>query len=119
MDVAIETMSTKPRFDLEQQLRVERAAFAAKVRAARAVLGLSQDQFARHIGLTQKSIHRIEQGAVQPKRQTVLKIQRFWFERGIVFENLRNGGFRLAVDSDVLLRTQDGGPNRRPHLTVV
>jgi hypothetical protein len=56
---------------------------------------------------------------VQPKRQTVLKIQRFWFERGIVFENLRNGGFRLAVDSDVLLRTQDGRPNRRPHLTVV
>jgi DNA-binding XRE family transcriptional regulator len=110
MDVAIETMSTKPRFDLEQQLRVERAAFAAKVRAGRAVLGLSQDQFARHIGLTQKSIHRIEQGAVQPKRQTVLKIQRFWFERGIAFENLRSGGFRLAVDADVLLQNQDGGP---------
>jgi DNA-binding XRE family transcriptional regulator len=119
MDVAIETMPTKPRFDLEQQLRVERAAFAAKVRAARAVLGLSQDQFARHIGLTQKSIHRIEQGAVQPKRQTVLKIQRFWIEQGIVFENLRNGGFRLAVDPDVLLRNQDDKPNRRPRLTVV
>jgi DNA-binding XRE family transcriptional regulator len=119
MDVAIETMSTKPRFDLEQQLRVERAAFAAKVRAARAVLGLSQDQFARHIGLTQKSIHRIEQGAVQPKRQTVLKIQRFWFERGIAFENLRSGGFRLAVDADVLLQSQDEERHRRSHLTVV
>jgi DNA-binding XRE family transcriptional regulator len=119
MDVAIETMSTKPRFDLEQELRVERAAFAAKVRAARAVLGLSQDQFARHIGLTQKSIHRIEQGAVQPKRGTVLRIQRFWLERGITFENLRNGGFRLAVDPDVLLRDQGDEPNRRPRLTVV
>ena len=119
MDVAIETMPTKPRFDLEQQLRVERAAFAAKVRAARAVLGLSQDQFARHIGLTQKSIHRIEQGAVQPKRQTVLKIQRFWIDQGIAFENLRNGGFRLAVNPDVLLRNQDDEPNPRPRLTVV
>jgi DNA-binding XRE family transcriptional regulator len=119
MDVAIETMSTRPRFDLEEQLRVERAAFAAKVRAARAVLGLSQDQFARHIGLTQKSIHRIEQGAVQPKRQTVLKIQRFWFERGIVFENLRNGGFRLAVDANVLLQNEGEEPRRPTHLTVV
>jgi DNA-binding XRE family transcriptional regulator len=119
MDVAIETMQTKPRFDLDHQLRVERVAFAAKVRAARAVLGLSQDQLAKHIGLTQKSVHRIEQGAVQPKRQTVLKIQRFWFERGISFENLRNGGFRLAVDADLLLRDQGQEPNRRPHLTVV
>jgi DNA-binding XRE family transcriptional regulator len=118
MDLAIETMHTKPRFDLEQQLRIERAAFAAKVRAARAVLGLSQDQFARRIGLTQKSIHRIEQGLVQPKRQTVLKIQRFWFERSISFENLRNGGFRLAVDGDVLLRNQADDPDRRLHLTV-
>jgi DNA-binding XRE family transcriptional regulator len=118
MDLAIEIMHSKPRLDLEQELRVERAAFAAKVRAARAVLGLSQDQFARRIGLTQKSIHRIEQGIVQPKRQTVLKIQRFWFERGISFENLRNGGFRLAVDGDTLLRTQDDGLDRRLHLTV-
>jgi DNA-binding XRE family transcriptional regulator len=118
MDVAIETMPTKPRFDLEQQLRVERAAFAAKVRAARAVLGLSQEQFASCIGLTQKSIHRIEQGAVQPKRYTVLKIQQFWFERGILFESLRNGGFRLTVDADVLLRSHDV-PRKRPHLTLI
>jgi len=55
---------------------------------------------------------------VQPKRQTVLKIQRCWFEKGISFENLRNGGFRLAVDGDTLLRTQDDGLDRRLHLTV-
>lgn len=118
MDVAIETMHTKPRFDLEHQLHVERAAFAAKVRAARAVLGLSQDQFAKQIGLTQKSIHRLEQGAVQPKRQTVLKIQRFWLDRGVSFESLRDGGFRLTVDADVLLRDRNQ-PGKRPHLTVV
>jgi hypothetical protein len=45
------------------------------------VLGLQQDQFAGHIGPTQKPIHRIEQG--------------------IAFENLRNGGFRLAIGPDV------------------
>jgi hypothetical protein len=35
------------------------------------------------------------------------------------FETLRNGGFRLAVNPDVLLRNQDDEPNRRPRLTVV
>ena len=97
----------RARYDLDHDLRVERTAFAAKVRSARAVLSLSQDQFARRIGLTQKSVHRIEQATVQPKLQTILKIQRFWLEQGISFENLRGGGFRLVVESDVLLRSPD------------
>jgi len=101
---AIETSERQPRYDLAHELRVERIAFSAKVRAARAILGLSQDQFARGIGLTQKSVHRIEQGTVDPKLQTVLKIQRFWAGQGVFFEDLRDGGFRLVVGSDTLLR---------------
>ena len=81
---------------------IERAVFAAKVRAARAVLGLSQDQFALKIGLTQKSVHRIEHGDVQPKVRTILMIEQFWGRQGIAFENV-NGGFRLVVKSSVLL----------------
>jgi DNA-binding XRE family transcriptional regulator len=104
MDLAIETSQQRSRYDLAHDLRVERVAFAAKVRSARAVLGLSQDQFGRRIGLTQKSVHRIEQGTVEPKLKTVLKIERFWSEQGIVFEELRDGGFRLVVGSDALLR---------------
>ena len=107
MDVAIEPSIKRARYDLDHDLRVERTAFAAKVLSARAVLSLSQDQFARRIGLTQKSVHRIEQATVQPKLQTILKIQRFWSEQGISFENLRGGGFRLVVESDVLLRSPD------------
>ncbi len=107
MDVAIDMSQGRPRYDLAHDLRVERIAFAAKVRSARAILGLSQDQFARRIGLTQKSVHRIEQGTVEPKLQTILKIQRFWTEQGIAFEDLRSGGFRLAVGSDVLLRGRE------------
>src|SRR3954452_2936061 len=53
MDLVIETSQRRPSYDLAHDLRVERIAFAAKVRSARAVLGLSQDQFARQIGLTQ------------------------------------------------------------------
>ncbi len=104
MSLAIEMSQRQPRYDLAHDLHVERVAFAAKVRSARAVLGLSQDQFARRIGLTQKSVHRIEQGTVEPKLKTILKIQRFWSEQGIAFEELRDGGFRLVVGSDALLR---------------
>lgn len=92
---------------LDHVMRVERMAFAAKLRAARAVLGLSQDQLAHEIGLTQKSVHRIEHGDVQPKVRTILMIERFWSERGISFENLSNGGFRLVVESSVLARLSD------------
>jgi DNA-binding XRE family transcriptional regulator len=87
---------------LDHIMRVERAAFAAKVRAARAVLGLSQDQFARQVGLTQRSVHRIEHGDVQPKVRTILVIEQFWGRQGISFENLSDGGFRLVVESSVL-----------------
>ena len=107
MDVVIEPSQKRARYDIDHDLRVERVLFAAKVRSARAVLSLSQDQFAQRIGLTQKSVHRIEQGTVQAKLQTILKIQRFWLEQGLSFENLRGGGFRLAVESDVLLKNLD------------
>lgn len=104
MELAIEAARRDFGFELDRALRVERAAFAAKVRAARAVLGLSQDEFAQAIGLTQKSIHRIEQGAVEPKIRTVAKIEQFWQHQGICFEHVRGGGFRLVVESAVLMR---------------
>jgi DNA-binding XRE family transcriptional regulator len=88
--------------DLECVLRLERTAFAAKVRVARAILGISQDHLARQIGLTQKSVHRIEQGNVEPKLRTVIAIQKFWADNGISFEDLRDGGFRLAVMASAL-----------------
>jgi len=105
--VGVRSSIEQARYEIEHDLRVERVAFAAKVRSARAVLSLSQDQFARRIGLTQKSVHRIEQGSVQPKLQTILKIERFWKQQGISFGSLRSGGFQLVVESDVLLRNDD------------
>jgi DNA-binding XRE family transcriptional regulator len=89
---------------LDHIMRVERIAFAAKMRAARAILGLSQEQLALDIGLTQKSVHRIEHGDVQPKARTILIIEQYWRMQGISFENLSSGGFRLVVESSVLLR---------------
>jgi DNA-binding XRE family transcriptional regulator len=90
------------RAEFKRTLQLERAAFAAKVRVARAVLAMSQDEFARHTGLTQKSVHRIEQGAVEPKLRTVYAIERFWASHGISFEEARDGGFSLNVEPQAL-----------------
>jgi DNA-binding XRE family transcriptional regulator len=87
---------------LNRTLRAERSSFAAKTRAARAILGLSQDEFAQRVGLVQKSVHRIEQGIVEPKLRTILAIEAFWCENGISFEDVHDGGFRLAVEGGVL-----------------
>jgi DNA-binding XRE family transcriptional regulator len=85
-------------------LRLERLSFGAKVRAARAVLGQSQTEFAHQVGLTQKSVHRIEQGAVEPKLRTRRVIEQCWRDSGIGFEDLMDGGFRITVQGPVLFR---------------
>lgn len=88
---------------ISNALRMERVAFGAKARAARAVLGLSQTEFASQIGLTQKSVHRIEQGAVEPKLRTRRMIEQFWCDSGIGFDDLPDGGFRITVQGPTLI----------------
>jgi DNA-binding XRE family transcriptional regulator len=98
-------------FDLAHLMRMERLAFAAKVRMARAVAGLSQSELAARIGMTQRSIHKLEQGGTEPRRATVAVLEMLWREQGIEFEDLADGGFRAVVRSaafETLL------PARRP-----
>ncbi|MBX9824686.1 MAG: helix-turn-helix transcriptional regulator [Xanthobacteraceae bacterium] len=102
MEAAIVSAVRRPHAAIEDVLRLERAALAAKTRAARAVLGLSQRRFAELIGLTQKSVHRIEHGAVHPSMRTIVRIEKFWHEHGVYFEETANSGFRLVVDAAVL-----------------
>jgi DNA-binding XRE family transcriptional regulator len=106
MRAAIVPIARRPQPTLDEMLRLERGAFAAKNRAARAVLGLSQRRVAELIGLTQKSVHRIEHGAVHPSMRTIVRIERFWHEHGVFFEEAENCGFRLVVDASVLRRYQ-------------
>ena len=97
--------TSKLSYRVSHTLRLERAAFGAKVRAARAVLDLSQEEFAHRVGLTQKSVHRIEQGSVDAKLRTILTIEQFWSDSGIGFEDLPDGGFRLVVDGAMFSRS--------------
>lgn len=85
--------------DLAHLIRMERLAFAAKVRTARAVAGLSQSELAARIGMTQRSIHKLEQGGTEPRRATVAALAMLWREQGIEFEDLADGGFRAVVRS--------------------
>ncbi len=75
----------------------DRLSFAAKVRAARAVLGWSQAELAERAHLTQRSIHRLEQAASDIRRSTSLAIESEFNRAGIAFENDPSGGFRLNV----------------------
>ncbi|MFN3658831.1 MAG: helix-turn-helix transcriptional regulator [Pseudolabrys sp.] len=90
--------------DLVELVRLERRAFAAKLRMARAVLGWSQSELGSRVGLTQRSVHKIEQGETEPRRTTVRAIEQVWAGEGLVFEDLADGGFRVDVRSDLLDR---------------
>ena len=90
--------------DLVELMRLERLAFAAKLRLARAVLGWSQSELGFRIGVSQRAVHKIEQGDTEPRRATVRAIEEIWRDEGIEFEDLGDGGFRVTVRSPVLDR---------------
>lgn len=104
--------TTADQHDLAHLMRMERLAFAAKVRLARAVAGLSQSDLAACVGMTQRSIHKLEQGATEPRRSTVAAIEMLWRDYGIEFEDLGDGGFRALVRAPALVRSVPP-PSRR------
>ncbi len=90
--------------DLVELVRLERRCFAAKICTARAILGWSQSEFGLHVGLTQRAVHKLEQGETEPRRATVRAIEEVWRAQGIEFEDLADGGFRAIVRAHVVDR---------------
>ncbi|WP_108462316.1 helix-turn-helix domain-containing protein [Devosia naphthalenivorans] len=82
---------------------VHRASLGARIRAARGVLGWSQVDLADRIGSTQRSVHRIEQGAVDARSSTVAAIDQAFRDAGLTFEDLGEGGFKLIAPSSVFV----------------
>ena len=74
--------------------------YSAQIRAARALLGWSQDQLARRAGVGLATLQRIEQnkGIVKGNFSTVLKIQKALEQAGIQFIESDSGqiGVRLG-----------------------
>ena len=100
--------------DLIELIRLERCAFAAKMRVARAVLGWSQSELASRAGLTQRAVHKLEKGDTEPRRMTARAMETIWREQGLEFEEAGDGGFRVAVRS-ALLDPPNSKPGKQRH----
>ena len=75
----------------------ERREFASKVRAARSLLGWSQAELGQRVGVTQRSINRLEQADVDVRRSTAVAIESAFRDEGISFERVASGGFSIKV----------------------
>jgi transcriptional regulator with XRE-family HTH domain len=75
--------------------------YSAQIRAARALLGWSQNQLARRAGVGPATLQRIEQGdgIVKGNFSTILKIQKALEQAGIHFTEDDTGeiGVRLKM----------------------
>lgn len=74
----------------------------AQIRAARALLGITQAELAAGAGISTTALNNIERGAADPKASTLTAIQKALEEAGVVFvpENGHGPGVRLRKRSD-------------------
>ena len=63
------------------------------MRLARAVLGWSQSEFGFRVGLTQRAIHKLEQGDTEPRRTTVRAMEIIWREQNIELRTWATAAF--------------------------
>lgn len=84
------------------RVATDRLDFAARMRAARAVLGWSQTELGKKAKVTQRAIYRLEKAASQARRSTAVRIDQAFKDAGIEFARLPNGGFKMIVPSYVL-----------------
>ena len=77
-------------------------AIGTTIRMARAALGWSQVEFGRRLGMTQRSVHRIEQGHCEPRRTTLLAIESLLRRAGLKIEHRTDGGLCMVVPASVL-----------------
>jgi transcriptional regulator with XRE-family HTH domain len=80
----------------------DRMLVAMSIRMARAALGWSQAEFGRFLGMSQRAIHRIEQGHSEPRRTTLLAIESLLYKAGFKIEDRSDGGFCMIVPASML-----------------
>lgn len=80
----------------------DRLLVATTVRMARAALGWSQVELGRFLGMSQRAIHRIEQGHSEPRRTTLLAIESLLRKAGFKIEDRADGGFSMVVPGTML-----------------
>jgi transcriptional regulator with XRE-family HTH domain len=80
----------------------DRLLVAMTIRMARGALGWSQAEFGRFLGMSQRAIHRIEQGHSEPRRTTLLAIESLLRKAGFKIEDRSDGGFSMVVPGTML-----------------
>ncbi len=95
-----------------------RCEFAAKIRAARAVLGWSQANLADRVGVTQRTVNRLEHGGADVRHSTAVAIENTLRAAGITFEALPKGGFRMSVSGDHRAAGETRGANLKDLLAT-
>ena len=98
--VPVDCPAADDEHDLNRVVSSDRERFAAKVRAARAILGWSQTELGRRSGLSQRSIYRLEMAAVDIRRSTMVALETVFARAGVDFEPLAGGGFKVVVAAD-------------------
>jgi transcriptional regulator with XRE-family HTH domain len=75
---------------------------AAQCRAARGLIGWSQQELAKNAGIGTVAVHQLESGTSQPRRATLDVIRRAFEKAGVEFidENGGGAGVRLRKPSD-------------------
>src|SRR5579863_4908990 len=88
-----------------QRVEPDLLLFAARMRAARAVLGWSQTELGRRAKVTQRAIYRLEKAAVRARHQTEVRINKAFKDAGVAFQELPNGGFEMSVPSELVTKS--------------
>lgn len=81
--------------------------FAARMKAARAVLGWSQTELGKRAKITQRAIYRLEKAAVRPRHATESRINKVFKDAGVEFAELPDGGFEMSVPVRSLTNAAD------------
>ncbi len=75
----------------------DQSAFAIYIRMARAALGWSQHDLARMLGMTQRSVNRIELGHCEPRRTTIMAMESLLRKAGLKVEYSFDGSVSVTV----------------------
>ena len=77
-----------------------------QIRAARVLIGMSQDKLSELTGLTVQGIRKIEEGISQPREGTLSDISRVFAEHGVEFTE--NSGVRLKPQAIEVFSGHEG-----------
>jgi transcriptional regulator with XRE-family HTH domain len=106
---SLDSVSTKRRpvpAHSHRHVETDLLLFAARMRAARAVLGWSQTELGKRAKVTQRAIYRLEKAAARARHQTEARINNAFKDAGVEFEELPNGGFEMSVPSQLVARSE-------------